>query len=430
MHKQQVPEELAARGRRAAIAAQCFGAIGLVLFSNNFMLSYFKRLGMSSSHVLMLFAVPHIMALFLRMPMAFVADRFGKKKLGFAGLAVSLAGFSVFLIAGAAPEASVYLMLTGGILLFGLGSNITGASWFSLLSPIVPANMRGRFFSTLRISWQSVSVVFTLVSSMILSRVNAVRVYQAVLAAALVMMAVRIIFYRRIPEVENTERERKPFLRSLMYVVRLPGFMPFSAYIFLINLCTGSTVWLFGLLQREALEFSEGLVIKLGMAVLVGNIFGYYIGGKGVDRYGNRSVFLVCHLGFAAILTGVIGRVYLPGPAVLYITLLCMLFGVLHAAVGIATSSEMFALLPQENKSLATSFVLTMVSLGTALAGILPARMIDWGVLSENWTLHGRTLTQYDTLLIGQGIMVLMFTVTLGLVPSVIKQARWLPRSG
>lgn len=430
MEQPRLSEHVAAHARRMAIYAQCLGVIGMVLFNNNFLLTYFKKMGVSGSHVLMLFSVPHLMALILRLPAAFAADRFGKKRMGTIGMAISISGFVLFALAGVWGPASVFGMLILGVLLFGVGSNMMASSWFSLLSPVVPPEIRGRFFSNLRISWQSVSIAFTLAASLLIGRYAHIGIYRLVLAAAVVMMGLRIVFYRRIPEVENTERERKSFRDSLLFVMRLPGFMPYSAYLFLVHLCTASSIWLFGLLEREVLGFSESLVVTLGMIQLVGGIAGFYVGGRLADRYGNRVVFLLCHVGLSMVLTAIIGRVFIGLSAAWYVGSLQFLFGLLFASVGIASSSELLALLPQENKSLATSLNLTLVSFGAALSSLLPARILDFGILNAQWELAGRTLTQYDTLLLGQGIMVLMFAVTLGLVPSVIHRARWMPRTG
>jgi hypothetical protein len=105
-----------------------------------------------------------------------------------------------------------------------------------------------------------------------------------------------------------------------------------------------------------------------------------------------------------------------------------LLFGIVQAASSIAGSSEMLALIPQENKSLSTSLNSALESGGRAAAGVLAGWMLDLGLFAEEWTLFGRILTPYDTLLLGFSVMITLTIVALGLVPSVVKTAQWAPR--
>ena len=49
-------------------------------------------------------------------------------------------------------------------------------------------------------------------------------------------------------------------------------------------------------------------------------------------------------------------------------------------------------------------------------------------MLSRSWSFLGTPMSQYDTILLIWGLMVVMLVVTLGLVPSVIGKAQWIPR--
>jgi MFS family permease len=66
-------------------------------------------------------------------------------------------------------------------------------------------------------------------------------------------------------------------------------------------------------------------------------------------------------------------------------------------------------------------------SLGAALSGMLAGWVLDSGMLSANWRLYGQELTAYDSLLIGFAMLVLLFIVVLGLVPSVMNKHRFMP---
>jgi hypothetical protein len=58
---------------------------------------------------------------------------------------------------------------------------------------------------------------------------------------------------------------------------------------------------------------------------------------------------------------------------------------------------------------------------------VLCAWILKIQVLREEWSLWGQSLSQYDGLLLGYGVLVIVAVVTLGLVPSVLHKAETLP---
>ena len=54
------------------------------------------------------------------------------------------------------------------------------------------------------------------------------------------------------------------------------------------------------------------------------------------------------------------------------------------------------------------------------MGGVLSAGILKTGALREMWTFGGTTLSQYDSILLGCALLVVLLVVTLGQVPSVI----------
>ena len=54
-----------------------------------------------------------------------------------------------------------------------------------------------------------------------------------------------------------------------------------------------------------------------------------------------------------------------------------------------------------------------------------------YGILSKTWIFKGLLLSNYDTLILFSSVMVFVFIVTLGLIPSVVKtkKVQWVPHS-
>ena len=124
-------------------------------------------------------------------------------------------------------------------------------------------------------------------------------------------------------------------------------------------------------------------------------------------------------------------RSLFPGNIIVFVAILTLLFGLVQAASGIAMTSETLTLIPQENKSLATGLWFTLYSAGAGLSGILSSKALELNLINSEWSLFGLPMSSYDGLLMMFGTMVMLMTVTLGLIPSVIKKtpAAWIPQS-
>ena len=416
------------RAMRSVILAQCFGALGAQAFESNFMLLYLAALGVGSSGILMYLAILPFVQAVLLLPAAWWADGRGKKLVGMTGLVLTVVGFAAIAGAGSLRAGVGPKLIGGGATVFATGIALFSAGWFALLSPIVPPEARGRFFARLRISWRSVGIVFAGCCGFLLSKDSPVATFQIVLAVVVAAQVGRLIFYRQVPEVERPVAHQRGVMSSLGEIIRLDGFASFCCYLFLLTLFTTNSQVLFGLIEKKILLYGDGLVIWMANLTMIGSLLGFLLGGWIVDRLGTKSVFLGCHFSFGAILTLFLFRGLFPVPSVFVLGPIHFLFGMVISALSIAVSTEVLALLPRENKSLAAAVVATLQRGGVAVSGMLSAWALRAGLLSDSWTLWGMPMSSYDSLLLLCAVMVVLLVVTLGLVPSVIRKAEWMPR--
>jgi len=61
-----------------------------------------------------------------------------------------------------------------------------------------------------------------------------------------------------------------------------------------------------------------------------------------------------------------------------------------------------------------------MFSAGKAISAIIAGQILHLNILQSEWKLGTFTLNQFDSLLAGSAIMIILLVVTLGLVPSII----------
>ena len=257
------------------------------------------------------------------------------------------------------------------------------------------------------------------------------RMYQAVLVIVSIFLTARILFYQHIPELDKPVPPKESFMKTLMNVIAIPDYISFCSYCFLLTFFTTACPQIFSLIEKDVLSFTKTEIVFIGNLLIVGALAGFVLGGRMVDKLGTKYVFMFCHFGFGAIIILFLLRSLIPGKIIVIVGILTLLFGLVQAASGIAMTSETLVLMPKENKSLAIGLWLTLINAGAGLSGIMSNTALELNLINPEWSLFGLQMSIYDGLLLMFGTMVLLMTVTLGLIPSVIKKtpAAWIPQS-
>ena len=407
------------------------GGLAFLSFNNGLLLAYFSYLNVPSATILLLLASMPLTQFVFMLPLSFLADFLGKKFIGNIGLIFSLFGFILLILASILPENFNIWIIGVGIVLFGLGTAMNMGNWFALLHPIIPEKIRGRFFGRLRLTWQSLGIVLTLLFIYMLEQFPYLRMYQAVLIIVSIFLTARILFYQHIPELEKPVPPKESFLKTLINVIAIPDYISFCSYCFLLTFFTTACPQIFSLIEKDVLSFTKTEIVFIGNLLIVGALAGFVLGGRMVDKLGTKYVFMFCHFGFGAIIILFLLRSLLPGKIIVIVGILTLLFGLVQAASGIAMTSETLVLTPKENKSLAIGLWLTLINAGAGLSGIISSTALELNLINPEWSLFGLQMNSYDGLLLMFGTMVLLMTVTLGLIPSMIKKtpAAWIPQS-
>lgn len=409
---------------RTINASTVLYGIGEILYINSFMLLYLSMLGVASERILLYLSLPPIIRILVLVPFAHWAERIGKVRLGIIGISLGTLSMAILAAVGSVPPGWVEPLTIVAMLLFGLFFGLYLNSWFPLLAAIIPEARRGRFFGTMRFLYQGAAIVFTFIASWTLERHAAIVVFQGFLIAAVVLRIFGTILYGRIPELERRIDDSRSMLGSLVQALVAPGYLPFCSYVFLLSLFTGACASIFSLLAKDTLGLPQSQILLIGNLTTFGSLLGFYFGGLLVDRIGTKHVFVVCHFSFAVVLLLFLVRDFAPVPAVAVVGTLALGFGLVQAASGVAMSSEMLATIPPDNKAMATAVNMSLAGLGVALSGMFSSFILKFGILSPSWTLFGKTLGPYDSILLFCGVMVMLLVVTLGLVPSVVKRVQ------
>ncbi|MBU0715176.1 MAG: MFS transporter [Verrucomicrobia bacterium] len=416
----EIITEVSRKGMRNAIIGACYKILSTSILTNGLMLIYMTALKLDGTTILLLLSLCNGVMAFSLIPCAHLADVYGKRRITLWGIALCGIGF-VFIPLAAWVSAGMVVVLLGlGLALFGIGQAGQMGPWYALLAPIVPAFYRGRFFGAMRVSWQVCAVILAGLIALLLPRETSL----PLLAGVLIVLGFSIlpwgIYFARIPELERATCSTRNLPRDFGSILRSGGYLPFCAYLFIIALFTGGCLAMFGLVEKQVLGMDDSKVMILANLTMIGAVIGYYFGGKAVDRIGTKPVFLICHFGYGASLALFVMRDSLFLPPLYLLAVTHAVFGGLAAAGSIAFATEMLALIPAVRKSLSTSICTTMTMAGAALSGLLGAWGIRLGIFSESWTLAGGSRSAYDAVLMVYAVLIVLMTVTLGLIPSVV----------
>lgn len=412
------------RAMRQAIFCQCFGLLGMALFTSNVVLLYLLAMGIGEAQTLLYLAFPNVISAFLLVPMAHISDRIGIKRMGNIGVLVNSVGILVIAAAGSFANPVVKeIYSAAGIIIYGIGMTVFGSVWVPLLQPIIPESVRGRFFGLLRLSWQGVSLGASAIIALLLSLWQGLFLFQIIIAVTAGLTLFRGVFYRAIPELTAPSVEGERLSAALVHLGGYREYVAFGSYIFLLIMFAYTCPSLFALVEKTALNLNQSTIVMLSNAGMIGAMLGCWLGGVTVDRFGTKHVFLVCHFSFGLILSLFVLRGLFPGPALIVLLYaLHFLFGVVVSASGIAIISESMALIPTRYCTIAWALLNTVISIGLSMSGFFCSGALKTGFLMKEWIWFGMKLCDVDALILVCDFMIVILVVTLGLVPSVFRK--------
>jgi len=430
LQKENITDKQRRKLYRQAITSQTLGMQGMLAFGNGILLLYMTALGISPARIITYLALPVAISVILRLPVAYKLDQIGFKKFGTLGVFLTSVGFSIIPIAGFFPTKQAEMVILLGISILAIGKTLFAPTWLPILDSFVNPDERGKFFSKLMLSIQFLGLCVSGLTAWYIKNTSdgetPLYKYMVVLFFLSLCLFGRLYFYSRIPEIESTEKKtnNSGFLKSIREILSNGDFISFCLYIFMLVLFTAGCANLFALVEKDVMNLDGSYIILLANTTTVGALVGLFIGGKVIDRYGSRYVFLFCHLAFVCTIALFLLRNQFFMPIVA-IALAHFSLGLIASFSSLARSTEILALIPAQNKSLSTSVAVCLVLGAQSLSGLISAWAISSNLINPNWTLFGNSMSAFDGILLIYGVMTFLLIVTLSLVPSVLRKATW-----
>ena len=174
--------------------------------------------------------------------------------------------------------------------------------WWPFLQDIVPTESTGRFFARLRTYWQSAGLVTLLAIALFLGNVPTQQQpwwrFEVILVVGLLGFAVRA--FSLLPIVENppTPDEQTPprVVQRFAEVFADRKLRRLLAYITVYVVAASATVP-FKIKLLKDLDYSYGFILAATAMVNVGAIISLKYWGRMADRFGNRAIFSISHVG-------------------------------------------------------------------------------------------------------------------------------------
>jgi MFS family permease len=392
-----------------AIYSACFGAvIQRSLSESSIFIVYASALGAGKFLSLVTTALIPLMTLIFLVPMAYVMEKQGIKKVllpvyggGFVGLLLAVA-------AGLLPDSSFKeILFSGGILIYAASIGIHGAGWFPLQRHIVPQEERGYYFGRMRYSWQIAVGIFLLGSSLIIwNNASVFRLQMVIFIGALLSLG-RIYFTAKIPE-RPLEKSVLPLKVKFSAAVQDKNLMKYSLYGFLLNLLVCSTVPLsFGFVKYE-LGIPQHLTILLSVLVNISAVAGYLVGSRLIDKNHSGRMFIIVQILFAILNLLFLLCYKNTSFSLIFSTVLTCLAGALFAFSSVIASAKMFGMVNENNVNISLAVCFGLYNGGKGISRLITSSMI--GFLPDSYSLFGINWSSFHLLFLATGVVLIITT--------------------
>lgn len=287
---------------RRMLVAWLFGAAWQTLTTGATLTRYARSLHLSEFGFGLLAAVPFLAA-FAQLPAAFLVQRFGHRKRIFvtANLIHRSLWLAIALIPWLLPEDRRPAGLVTLMLVSALANHVTAPAWYSWLTDLVPARIRGRYFSRRTQAGQIVSLGLTIAVGLALDWAEGVsglalaRMLSALLAAAAVCGLVDILYFLRVPDDGPRAQDQRYGVRDLFVEpLRDHSFRRYLLSTAALTFSTGYIAqfsWLYMFDIVKATNTQANLMLITGPQLVA--LLSIPFWGRMIDRLGRKPVALI-----------------------------------------------------------------------------------------------------------------------------------------
>lgn len=338
-------------------------------------------LGATNTQIGALSSVPSLLGMIAPLPGAQLVERWGNRRrvvVTVWTVARTLSAGLVLLPLFFSGDAAIYAVIALWSLRSGL-ANLAHPAWVSLAGDVIPADRRGRFFSSRNISMALCSMIFVPIAGLMIDWVGEPQGYQWAFGFSALFGFAALYYYAQIPEAVRPRAPKIPPAQTLARFWRtLTGnrtFMFFTLISMWWNFALQLGGPFFNVFQVKELNTTVSMMGWLGMALDIMTIAGQWFWGRIADWRGSRWALAVCTLIIPALpfiwffLSKPWHAIFVRIPS-----------GFLWAGFNLASFNLQLELSDPEERTQSAATYTTLVGLANILGPLVGGQIIDrWG---------------------------------------------------
>lgn len=270
------------------------GLIGNVAgtFVNPFMTPFALSFGASKLHISILNALPGLFGNLMQVPASYLVERTGKRKslIVLSGIFTRIAWALVILLPLLTRGIWGVYFLTGLMVLMAVTGSVVTPAWTSLVSDLIPRQVRGRFFSTRNIIMSTGALITVNLAGQIVTRGGFPKGYMTSMAIFWALSWLSLFFFSRVRDLpfspSRAEGRRRMSIDT--EALRDPRFSSWIRVTTFFNLAVGLVGSLFGAYLIQDLHGTPAHLAYMSFAGTLTGIFGQRFWGPVADRRGPK----------------------------------------------------------------------------------------------------------------------------------------------
>jgi MFS family permease len=256
-------------------------------------------------------------------------------------------------------------------------ASITGISWLSWMTDLIPEEIRGRFFAKRNMAAQVVGMLVAvgagrfidLWKKAYISNDNMQSFGFAILFAFGTLFGLVCIFLlRKMSDPISVPQDSQSFVKQLINPLMDKKFLLFIIFSVAWGFSVGIVGPFFSVYMIKHLSVPFSVITLLGVAAGISGIVGTRLWGNLMDRIGPKLLHILCGLG-ASIVPFL--WIFASPDSYLILWFINIVSGFCWAGIGLASSNMMIALAPTEEKSIYFAVFAAITGLFGALAPIV-----------------------------------------------------------
>lgn len=316
------------KGMEMAIVEGIWAMLLLTMLSGPFLTAYLLYLGANSQQIGIVLAVPAIANL-LQVLAAMYMQKLKNRKRSFVMFATThrLIGLMTGLIPFIFPKELWLIIFIIIFLVYASINAFAGVIWTSLISDMVPTQIRGKYFGIRNVITSAVNSIGLYATGIVIDRYPGALGFNIMFILAAITVAINIIYFTKYP---NPEFEKPAEMNLGTFVLR-----PFKDKVFFKGLLF-LTFWtliltmthpFFSYVMLDVLHVRYPIVANLVILQTVSSMLGFYICGQLARKFNERTLLLgsLPFLAVAVLLWGTLS--FLPQLLVLILIFIFLGFG-------------------------------------------------------------------------------------------------------